>query len=118
MLCALVALVGCNLDFSGLGALDDYAGEVAASGEVASVTCSPTALDLPSREAGQCIAQNAIGTRLSADGTGLVIWRSSTPEIVSVDVVGTIQAEALAGDAWIYAEGTHGSMDSVRVTAH
>lgn len=115
-LCALVALVGCSMEWPGITALDDYASEVAESGMVAAVACQPDTLDSASRETGTCIAQNAAGTRLSTEGTNVVIWSSSAPAVVSIDLTGMTVAES-PGDVWIYAEGTHGSLDSVRVTA-
>lgn len=118
VMCALVALAlsGCKLGFEGITALDEYAGDIAAAGEVDRVICQPTTLDLATREAGACIALNAAGTRLSANGTNVVRWESTGPDIVSVDLVGNTQAEVSVGSAWVIARGTNGSADSLQVT--
>lgn len=108
----------CMPDFPGVTELDNAATKAAESGQVAEVNCTATVLDLATRETAACTAFNQAGTRISVDGTNVVpTWRSTDNSVVSVDLTGGIQAESIAGSAWIVAEGTYGSADSIQVSA-
>ena len=97
--------------------INDHLELLTASAEVASVTCTPSALEIAITETGVCSAFNADLTRLDVGGFSPVIWTSNDPTAVSVSMSGKIFAETVASSAvTITAAGMNGTIASFIVT--
>jgi len=114
MILALLLVMGCDVDFTGLERIDTFAEEAATSLQVTEVIC-PGADTLAVGDVGSCEARNASGTRLFAGDFDLIIWESSDPSVIVVNVDGGYEAVAV-GSADVLARGTDGSFASDTVT--
>ena len=111
----LLAVAACIETPSGI---TDYLDALAASGEVASVTCAPASLAIAVNEVGSCSAFNADGTRLEINGVSPVIWVSSDPTAVSVSSDGEIRAESVvSASVTITATGINNSIATAVVAS-
>jgi len=116
-----VALAGCEIDLSGLNALDAYAEKMAQGAVVADVRCGPAVVDgleIATSEEGNCMAFDSAGTRIAVDNNPIVRWRSTLPEAVAVALDGRVFAGTVADTSWVVAEGSYDSADSVQVWSY
>lgn len=110
---ALLLAAACTPDYPGITDLDSYLQHAAHSLEVGHVLCEEQEIRVG--ESMTCQAYTVRGTRLAAEGAYLVIWTSSDPVALPIDIAGRVEAVE-PGVVRVYADGPRGSSAWYEVT--